>query len=325
MRIALLATVVGLFPAAVFAQPGAPTSQPAASQPDGPHGPMLHTPFGDLEILPADNPWNTPVDKMPVHPKSADYLKSIGLDKPLHPDFGTVWNGAPNGIPFVVVGPDQKKVPVKFEYADESDPGPYPIPPDAPIEGGPRSDGDRHILVLDYTHKRLYETWSTYPDGAGWKAGSGAVFDLTSNKLRPPGWTSADAAGLPIFPGLVRYDEVVERREVNHAFRFTVRRTQRGYIPPATHWASRTNDRNLPPMGLRVRLRPDYDVSQAPRSVQPILVALKKYGMILADNGGDWFLSGAPNPKWNDDELNWLKRVRGRDFQAVDTGKLITD
>ncbi|MBI5757721.1 MAG: hypothetical protein HZA46_04305, partial [Planctomycetales bacterium] len=209
-------------------------------------GPVLKTAHGDIEILPYDNPWNQDISKRPVHSKSREYLESVGLDKPLHPDFGTVWNGAPNGIPYVVVTGDQPKVPVKFEYADESDPGPYPIPADAPIEGGPKSDGDRHILVIDATHKRLYETWSTYPDGNGWKAGSGAVFELTSNKLRPAGWTSADAAGLPVFPGLVRYDEVVEQKEIRHALRFTVKKTQRGYIAPATHWASRSKDRNLP-------------------------------------------------------------------------------
>ena len=172
--------------------PGSPTSQPA--------GPTLKTKFGEIAILPPDNPWNQDVSKLPVHPKSADYLASIGLAKGLHPDFGTVWNGAPNGIPFVVVDGKQAKVPVVFEYADESDKGPYPIPADAPIEGGPASKGDRHILVIDAQHKLLYETWATYKTATGWKAGSGAIFDLTSNKLRPKGWTSADAAGLPVFP-----------------------------------------------------------------------------------------------------------------------------
>ena len=287
--------------------------------------PTLRTKFGDLQILPADNPWNQDISKLPVHPKSADYLKSIGLEKPLHPDFGTVWNGAPNGIPYVVVGGDQKKVPVTFEYKDESDAGPYPIPADAPIEGGPKSDGDRHIIVLDFHNKKLYETWSTYPQGDGWKAGSGAIFDLTSNKLRPAGWTSADAAGLPVFPGLVRYDEAVEKGEIRHALRFTCKKTQRGYIAPATHWASKSKDRNLPPMGLRVRLKENVDMSGYPKSMQPVLVALKKYGMFLADNGGDWFVSGAPDPKWNDDQINTLKKIRGRDFEAVMTGELVKE
>ncbi|MCE9560107.1 MAG: hypothetical protein K8R88_14310, partial [Armatimonadetes bacterium] len=287
--------------------------------------PTLKTQYGELQIFPVDNPWNQDVSRLPVHPKSHQYLKSIGLDRPLHPDFGTVWNGAPMGIPYVVVSKDQKKVPVEFEYKDESDMGPYPIPADAPIEGGIKSDGDRHILVIDFDNQRLYETFSSYPQRAGWKAGSGAIFDLTSNKLRPAGWTSADAAGLPIFPGLVRYDEAVEQGEIRHALRFTCRKTQRGYISPATHWASKSKDRNLPPMGLRVRLRADFDVSGYPKSAQTVLIALKKYGMFLADNGGDWFVSGAPDPKWNDEQINTLKKVRGRDFEALQTGELVTD
>jgi hypothetical protein len=298
---------------------------PGAGEPRAvkPKGPTLKTKYGELEILPHDNPWNTPVDGLKVHPKSGDYLKSIGLDKGLHPDFGTTWRGAPNGIPFVVVGKDQKKVAVKFKYADESDAGPYPIPPDAPIEGGPKSKGDRHILVLDFHAKKLYELFSAYKDGKGWRAGSGAIFDLTTNKLRPAGWTSADAAGLPVFPGLVRYDEVVEKGEIRHALRFTVRRTQRAYVKPATHFASRSRDPKLPPMGLRVRLKKDFDVSKFPRCAQVILTCLKKYGMLLADNGGDWFISGAPNPKWKPDELRWLKKVKGKDLEAVRTGKLV--
>lgn len=286
-------------------------------------GGVLKTKYGDVEIFPHDNPWNQDVSKLPVHPKSREYLESVGMDKNLHPDFGTVWNGAPNGIPFVVVNGSQLKVPVKFEYADESDPGPYPIPPDAPIEGGPKSDGDRHILVIDATNKKLYETFSTYSDGKGWRAGSGAIFDLTSNKLRPAGWTSADAAGLPVFPGLVRYDEAVEQKEIRHALRFTVRKTQRGYIAPATHWASRSKDRNLPPMGLHVRLKADYDTSKFPAEAQVILKCLKTYGMLLADNGGDWFISGAPDARWNDEAVRTLKRVKGRDLEAVFSGELV--
>lgn len=289
-----------------------------------PQPPFLKTQFGNLQILPADNPWNQDISKLDVHPLSSVYLGSIGLEKGLHPDFGTVWNGAPIGIPFVVVGSSQKKVPIEFEYTDESDPGPYPVPPNAPIEGGPNNSGDRHVLVVDYFNKRLYELYSAYPKGNGWKAGSGAIFDLTSNTLRPDGWTSADAAGLPVFPGLVRYDEVVEQGEIRHALRFTVSRTQRAYIPPATHFASSLRDTHLPPLGLRVRLRAGYDVSPFPKNVRVILRALKKYGMFLADNGADWFISGSPNPKWNDDELSTLKKVKGRDFEAVNTGELVT-
>jgi hypothetical protein len=279
-----------------------------------------------VAIFPADNPWNRDISKLPVHPNSRDYLESIGLDKPLHPDFGTEWNGAPNGIPYVVVPPNQPKVPVKFHYADESDPGPYPMPKDPPIEGGHNAphDSDRHVLMIDAKNRRLYELYQVVPDGQGWRAGSGAIFDLSSNKLRPLGWTSADAAGLPVFAGLVRHDETVEQGEIRHALRFTCRKTQRAYILPATHWASSSSNPKLPPMGLRVRLRADYDISGYPKSAQVILTALKKYGMLLADNGSDWFLSGAPHPKWNDDELRTLKKIKGRDFEAVDTGPLVT-
>lgn len=290
-------------------------------------GPVLKTEYGDVAIFPAENPWNQDVSRLPVHARSRQYLESVGLGKPLHPDFGTVWKGAPSGIPYVVVGPKQSKQTVEFEYPDESDAGPYPIPENPPLEGGPNAplDSDRHILMVDPAAKKLYELFHCVqqPDGR-WKAGSGAIFDLTTNKLRPAGWTSADAAGLPIFPGLVRYDEIVEQGELRHALRFTVRKTQRAYIPPATHFASRSTDPNLPPMGLRVRLRADYDVSRFPDCAQVILRGLKTYGMILADNGGDWFVSGAPDPRWNDDELGTLKRVKVSDFEVVETGPLVT-
>lgn len=270
-------------------------------------------------VFPADNQWNRDISRDPVDPNSAALVKSIGLDKPLHPDFGTTYNGAPNGIPFIVVGAEQPRVPVQFQYKDESDPGPYPVPADAPIEGGPAAKGDRHVIVIDRDAWKLYELFSAHPgaDGKSWHAGSGAIFDLSSNKLRPAGWTSADAAGLPIFPGLVRYDEAVEKKAINHALRFTCVRTRHAYVPPATHFASRLTDANLPPMGMRVRLRADFDISKFPASAQVILTALKKYGMIVADNGSDWFLSGAPDPRWNDDELNTLKRVKGRDFEVI--------
>ena len=262
-----------------------------ASSPDAP---KIKTPSGELAIFPADNPWNQPVDKLPVHPNSDRFVASIGGGKSLHPDFGTVWNGAPSGIPYCFAAADQKRVPVKFDYADESDPGPYPIPANAPIEGGEKSDGDRHVLVLDPQAKRLYELFAARRTADGWKAGSGAVFDLTSNKLRPAGWTSADAAGLPVFPGLVRYDEAVENKEIRHALRFTVVKTQRGYILPARHWASSSSDPNRPPMGLRLRLKAGFDVSHFPPEDQVILRALKTRGEDPTDNGGDWFISGRP-------------------------------
>jgi len=281
--------------------------------------------LGGNRPFPEDNPWNQDISRRPVDPNSDRYLASIGLDAHLHPDFGTFWEGVPSGIPYVVVSGTQKKVPVTFEYADESDPGPYPIPADAPIEGGPDSDGDRHVLVLDRDHWMLYELFAAYPNGDGsWRAGSGAIFDLSSNQLRPDGWTSADAAGLPIFPGLVRYDEVMEQKAIRHALRFTARQTRRAYVHPATHFASASRDPNLPPMGLRVRLKADYDISSFPPPVQVILTALKKYGMFLADNGGNWFLSGAHDPRWNDEELATLKRVQGRDLEVVQLGEIIT-
>lgn len=286
----------------------------------GSSGAML----GALQIFPADNPWNTDISGYPVHPNSDNYIASMGLDTGLHPDFGTVWEGAPIGIPYVVVSGDQPKVPVSFYYEDESDPGPYPIPPDAPIEGGADSDGDRHVLVIDADEAKLYELFDARPrEDGGWDAGSGAVFDLTSNELRPAGWTSADAAGLPIFPGLVRYDEVVERGEIDHAIRFTVRRTQRAYIPPATHFASDSTDANYPPMGLRVRLRADFDISSFSPNVQVILRAMKRYGMFVADNGSDWYITGAPDSRWDDEELSALRQVRGRDFEVVYTGDAV--
>ncbi len=278
-----------------------------------------------LQVFPPDNPWNQDVSALPVHPNSAALLASIGLDTGLHPDFGTVWEGAPIGIPFVLVPGTQPKVSVSFDYADESDPGPYPIPPDPPIEGGADSDGDRHVLVIDVDHQRLYELYDAHLAGSGWTAGSGAIFDLTSNALRPAGWTSADAAGLPIFPGLVRYDEAVERGAINHALRFTVQRTRRAYIAPARHYASDDTDANLPPMGLRVRLRADFDVTPFPASVRPILRAMQKYGMIVADNGSDWYVSGAPDSRWDDDALHSLGEVKGRDFEVVYTGDAVTD
>jgi hypothetical protein len=277
--------------------------------------------------FPDDNPWNQDISKAPVDPNSAKLIASIGLDKPLHPDFGTTWRGRPTGFQYIVVPGTQPKVPVKFEYADESDPGPYPIPPTAPIEGGPNAEGDRHVLVIDRDNWKLWELFAAFPEDGGkrWRAGSGAVFDLNSNKLRPAGWTSADAAGLPIFPGLVRYDEVVEQREIRHALRFTCRRTRRAYVPPATHWASRSKDENLPPMGMRVRLRADYDISRFPPEAQVILRALKKYGMFVADNGGDWFVSGTHDMRWNDDAIQSLKRVRGKDFEAVKMENMVAD
>lgn len=277
-----------------------------------------------LQVFPADNPWNQDISAHAVHPNSDAYLASIGLDTGLHPDFGTFWEGAPIGFPYLVVDSSQPRWPVTFDYADESDPGPYPIPLDAPIEGGSASTGDRHVIAIDPAGRRLYELFAAYPGEAGWTAGSGAIWNLDSNELRPEGWTSADAAGLPIFAGLARYDEV-EAGEIRHALRFTVSRTQRAYIHPATHFASSRTDANLPPMGLRVRLRADFDVSAFPARVQVILYAMQRYGMIVADNGSNWYVSGAHDPRWDADELSSLRQVKGRDFEVVYTGELVTE
>lgn len=283
-------------------------------------------PLNGLRIFPSDNPWNQDISKRAVDPMSARILYRVGLDKPLHPDFGTVYQGAPNGIPYVVVRGTQLKVPVTFRYASESDPGPYPVPSDAPIEGGPTATGDRHILIIDRDNAKLYELFSAYRSkiGNGWDAGGGAIFNLNSNVLRPAGWTSADAAGLPIFPGLARYEEAVTLGAIRHALRFTVAKTRRGYVSPARHFASSATDVDLPPMGMRVRLKANYDIRAFPAQARVILTALKTYGMFLADNGGDWFLSGAPDPRWNDDDLHSLKKVKVRDFEVVTMGTVVT-
>ena len=296
--------------------------------PNGGGGPGLG-PNASLEgrrPFPADNPWNTPVDQDPVDPNSDTLIASIGLTRGLHPDFGANYNGGPFGIPYIVVGGTTPAVSVTFDYADESDPGPYPIPTDAPIEGGAASGGDRHVLVIDRDHWKLYELFAAYPiaGSPNWTAGSGAIFDLGTNALRTAGWTSADAAGLPIFPGLVRYDEVVEQGAILHALRFTVSHTRHGYVYPARHYASSDTNSFVPPMGMRVRLKASYDISGYPASARVILQALKTYGMIVADNGSDWFISGAPDPRWNDTELNTLKQVPGSNFEVVRMGTVVT-
>jgi len=295
-----------------------------AAEPD-PGAPRESPSLDGIAIFPPDNPWNVRVDAAPVEPDSDALIASIGLDTPLHADFGADWNGGPFGIPYAVVPGDQPRVPVTFEYAAESDPGPYPIPPDVPIEGGADAEGDRHVIVIDRDARRLYELFAAYPDGDGWRAGSGAVFDLTSNALRPPGWTSADAAGLPILPGLARYDEAASADGIRHALRFTARRTRRAYVSPATHFASTNTDPALPPMGMRVRLKAAVDLSGFPPQARAVLVALRTYGMLLADNGSDWYISGAPDARWSDDDLRALARITGRDLEVVRMGPLTTE
>jgi len=268
--------------------------------------------------FPADNPWNMDISGASVDTRSSTLIASCGL-RNLHADFGTVWNGAPNGIPYVLVRSSQAKVPVTFDYADESDVGPYPIPPSAPIEGGSGSAGDRHVLVIDVDAWKLYELFDAHPvnGGTSWRAGSGAIFDLQSNTLRPAGWTSADAAGLPIFPGLVRYDEVVEQRAINHALRFTCPRTRKAYVSPARHYASSDTSSALPPMGMRVRLKASFDTTAFSPNVRVVLRAMMKYGMLLADNGSGWYVSGAPDPRWSDDELATLSKVPSSAFEVI--------
>lgn len=275
--------------------------------------------LGGRRIFPADNAWNTDISNYPVHPNSANYIKNMNPANPIHPDFGTFWEGQPIGQAYRVVPGNQTKVPVTFTYKSESDVGPYPFANDIPIEHGATSTGDRHVIAVDCDNGKLYETFNTFNTAGGWKADSGAIFDMNSNALRPAGWTSADAAGLPIFPGLVRYDEVVERGEILHAIRFTVARTQNAYIPPARHAAGSTTDTNFPPMGLRVRLKASFDITPYPPHVQVILRALKRFGMILADNGTDWMIGGAHHPSWDDNELHAIKTVHGSDFEVVKT------
>lgn len=304
---------------------GGPPDDPVLPQPTPDLGPgaSLH----GKQLFPPDNPWNEDISNSPIDPNSDNLIAGIGLNTNLHPDFGTVWNGAPNGIPYIVVSGSQPKVPLNWTaYGDESDPGPYPIPPDAPIEGGPNSTGDRHVLVIDRDNWMLYELGYAFPinGGASWNANCGAIFDLKSNALRPAGWTSADAAGLPIFPGLVRYDEVFEQQEIKHAIRFTASITRRAYVSPARHWASTNTSVNRPPMGMKVRLKASFNISGFTPAMQVILRAMKRYGMILADNGSNWYFSGAPDMRWNDNELNQLKSLKGSDFEVVKMGTIVT-
>jgi hypothetical protein len=275
-------------------------------------------------IFPASNQWNMRVDNLPVAGNSDTLVRSIGADASVHADFGSgLYNGGPIGIPYTTVSGHQRKVHVSFQYSDESNRGPYPIPSNVPIEGGRGSSGDRHAIIVDRTHCKLYELYALYPPsgGHGWTAGSGAIWNLRSNRLRPKTWTSADAAGLPILPGLARYDEV-RRGSIDHALRFTVPETRKAFIYPARHYASSSDDPSLPAMGQRFRLKKSFDDSHYPRQARIVLEALKRYGMILADNGSSWYISGAPSRGWNNDDLHTLGQVKGSDFEAVDTSSL---
>jgi hypothetical protein len=299
--------------------PSAP-SPPAPAPPPGPSGTGdQNGTLGTCPVFPADNAWNRDVSALPTATNSSNYLASIaasGGNQFLHVDFG---GGGAYGIPYVTVPGTQTPVAVTFTaYGDESDPGPYPIPLGAPIEGG----SDRHVLAVDRDHCKLYELYAAVASGDHWEADSGAVFDLRSDALRPEGWTSADAAGLPIFPGLVRYDELAAGH-IDHALRFTLARTQRAYLHPATHFASSTTDPNVPPMGLRLRLKASFDVSAYHGQARVVLDALKKYGMIVADNGSNWFVSGAADARFDDTDLNQVKSVPGSAFEVVDTGETL--
>jgi hypothetical protein len=264
-------------------------------------------------VFPASNPWNQRVDGLPVHPRSDAIVQSIGLEETVHPDFGSGrYEGHPIGIPYQVIARDARRTRVRFQYAGESDRGPYPIPRSPRIEGG----GDRHMLMVQRGTCRLYELFAARRRGNGWQAGSGAIFDLRSNRLRPRGWTSADAAGLPIFPGLARYEEVAAG-EIPHALRFTVSRTRRAFVFPARHYASTLTDPDLPAMGQRLRLKRSVRIAGFPRQARVVARALQRYGMLVADNGSDWFISGAPHHRWDNDDLRALKRLRGSDFEVV--------
>jgi hypothetical protein len=295
-----------------------PAGPGVTATPDASHSPTI----AGCPVMPSNNAWNENVSKLPVLANSAAYVNAIsstGGKTMLHADFG---GGGAYGIPFITVPAKEKKEPINYTaYGDESSPGPFPIPPNAPVEGGASSTGDRHVLVVQSGTCHLYELYDAFWRGTHWDAGSGVNWNLKSNALRPLGWTSADAAGLPIFPGLARHSEAAAGT-INHALRFTVEATQKGYIFPATHYASSSTDPNLPPMGLRLRLKASYSLARFHGESLAILKALKTYGMIVADNGSSWYISGTADRNWNDDDLDQLKTVPGSAFEAVNTGPI---
>ncbi|WP_394837181.1 hypothetical protein LVJ94_09765 [Pendulispora rubella] len=303
---------------------GSPPSAPGGEDPAGGGGNGSTAGGGgainsNCTVFPADNPWNRDISNAPVDPNSDQYVASLGRDKKLHPDFGS---NPSYGIPYIVVPGTQPKLPVRFEEPRESDPGPYPIPLNAPVEGGNPTAGDRHVLAIDRERCVLYELYAAEPKSDMWHAYSGAVFDLRSNKLRPDGWTSADAAGLPILAGLVRHEEAAAG-EIRHALRFTANRTQNAFVRPATHAAGSTSDANAPPMGARFRLKASFDTSKFRGSAKAVLTALRRYGMFLADNGSSWYLSGEANSKWDDDDLGQLKTIPGSAFEVVEIDEIV--
>jgi hypothetical protein len=274
------------------------------------------------QVFPADNAWNRRVDALPIAANSDVIVSSIGRDDHVHADFGSgLWDGGPIGIPITIVSKATPRAPVTFAYSDESDRGPYPIPRNVRIEGGAAADGDRHAILVERDSCTLYELFSLRRTGAAWTAGSGAIWNLRSNRLRPETWTSADAAGLPILPGLARYEEVRAGR-IDHALRVTVSRTRRAYVWPARHFASSESDPALPPMGLRLRLKASFPIARFPRQARVVLQAMKNYGLIVADNGSDWYVSGAPDPRWDNNDLHTLRDVPGSAFEVVDGSSL---
>ena len=298
--------------------PGPATAQEPADRLTPP-GPSI----GGCPVFPVGNAWNTNISGYPLHLRSTQIIstiQSVGGDN-LHPDFGS--NPA-YGIPFVVVPPTQSAVPIAYTaYGDESDPGPFPVPLDAPVEGGAGATGDRHVLAVQQGTCELFELFVGRRSDGGWLADSGARWNLTTGALRPIGWTSADAAGLPILPGLVRYDEVAAGT-IRHAIRVTFAQTQRGFVLPATHFASSRSNPDLPPMGLRLRLSATFDVSVLTGQARVIATAMQQYGLIVADNGSNWFFQGASDPAWDDADLNQLKSIPGTAFEVVDTGPVLT-
>jgi len=307
---------------------GSPSAIPTTAKPSPSAKPTAKptatTKPAACSVLPSDDVWHADVSHLPLLAKSAAYVKSIGLSSAVHADFGSgTWDGGPIGIPITTVPAGQAKVAVSFQYGDESDAGPYPVPRNAKIEGGPGASGDRHVIVYDAAHCKDYELYAAYPQSNGsWKAGSGAVYDLRSDKLRHAGWTSADAAGLPILPGLVTYAEVASGH-IDHAIRVTVSATQAAYLWPARHVASSSHDTSLPPMGLRLRLKASVDISHLPKQARIVATAMKKYGVIVADNGSSWYISGAPDSHWNNDQLHALGSLTGTDFEAVNEASLM--
>jgi hypothetical protein len=303
----------------VLLQPKSITQQTHPAQQMTPYVAATGGPsYGPCPVLPADNVWNTPIDKLAKASLSQSYIDSIGPLHSVHPDFGT---SEISGIPVTEISPDTPGQSVAFDYAEESDALPYPIPSDAKIEGGVQGMGDRHILLVDQSRCVLYELFAAQLKGGGWKAGSGIAVDLTSSALRPEHKTSADAAGLPILPGLVRYDEVAAG-EIRHAIRFTLPQTQAAYVWPARHVASKLTSANFAPLGQRFRLRSSFDVKRLPPQSRVIAAALQHYGMILADNGGALYLSGMPDSRWSDDDLHKLSLIKAEDFEAVDESSL---